>query len=155
MIKEYESSLKWQDIKDSPPMSVEIETISTCNRKCDYCPVSKLAGRKTKLPEDIFFSLIDNLFEMGFIGQIGTAMLCEPLLDSRTIKLFAYVRKVMPYVKTHLVTNGDLLTYDKCKELLDNSFTSIRITEHDDEYDKYDEIAAFVNDYPQSLLSQR
>lgn len=117
------------------PIDIQIETISYCNRSCDYCPVSLIPKEKMKLmPEETFYKLIDELDELGFTGTIGTAVLCEPLMDKRTIKLFAYARNKLPGSKIHLATNGDLLTKKKIIELLDKSFSTIRITNHEKEF---------------------
>lgn len=150
-IREYKYSHNWDDIKFSLPTQIEIETISTCTRNCSYCPVSKFESSHHLMPEPQFKAIIDELADVGFIGNIGTAVLCEPLMDKRCIKLFSYAREKLPHSKIHLATNGDLLTPSKCAELLDSAFSTIRITQHDPEYKHEQEIGAFLKENPRYL----
>lgn len=95
------------------------------------------------MPSEMFRQIIDDLAAMGFTGTIGTAVLCGPLLDKRILELFSYARQKLPGSKIHLATNGDALTAERCRELLEHAFTTIRITEHDDVFMREDEFRAF------------
>ena len=147
-IQEFMYTPVWREF--APPSHIEIEIISTCNRQCIYCPVAVLESHtRDLLPENLFHELIDSLVSMGFTGTIGTAVLCEPLLDRRCVELFSYARSRLPGSKIHLATNGDALTPKLITELLSRAFTTIRITEHDPVHKKADVIAAFLRQHPE------
>ena len=92
-IKEFQYDQSWDEVKSSPPATVTIETISTCNRTCHYCPQSfkSFVDRKQyKMEEDLFRKIIDDLYDFGFHGTIDTAFVSEPLMDKRFVRLFSY-----------------------------------------------------------------
>jgi hypothetical protein len=147
-IKEFQYAQFWDEVKSSPPAAVTIETISTCNRTCHYCPQSfkSFVDRKQyKMEEDLFRKIIDDLYDFGFHGTIDTAFVSEPLMDKRFVRLFSYAREKLPGSNITLTTNGDLLTAEKLKVLLDNCVTFVRITQHDQSgYSQEQEISDFL-----------
>lgn len=138
----------WEKINQRPS-SVSIETISNCNRTCSYCPQSKFDRSGTKLSTDVFKNVIDELAEWGFSGTFEPGWLGEPLLDVRIFDLASYARQKLPKAKIHLTTNGDALTPQKLKILLDDCFHTIRITQHDATFEKEEEVRNFLEEYPQ------
>ena len=147
-IKEFQYDQSWDEVKSSPPATVTIETISTCNRTCHYCPQSfkSFVDRKQyKMEEDLFRKIIDDLYDFGFHGTIDTAFVSAPLMDKRFVRLFSYARDKLPGSNITLTTNGDLLTAEKLKVLLDNCVTFVRITQHDRSgYSQEQEISEFL-----------
>jgi hypothetical protein len=148
LIKDFLYDKTWENVKDNLPSHIEIETVSKCNRSCSYCPVSKLNDSFYLMPEEQFKSIIDDLARAGYTGNLGTAVLCEPLLDKRCLKLFSYAKEKLPHSKIHLATNGDLLKPDRIPDLLDKAFTTIRITQHDAEFKHEKELGDFLSKNP-------
>ncbi len=98
---------------------VEIETNSRCNRGCHYCPVAVDPRPAHEMSEELFASILDQLAAMGFRGRFSPHFFGEPLLDPRLPKLLAEARKRLPKARLVIYTNGDALTPQKARALLD------------------------------------
>ena len=99
---------------------VEIETINRCNGKCSFCPVSVKHDIRKKMimSDELFKKIIDDLAELKYDGKIALFSNGEPMLDPQIIERHAYMREKLPLARTHLFTNGTLLTLDKFKKLI-------------------------------------
>lgn len=99
---------------------VEIETINRCNGKCSFCPVSVKHDIRKKMimSDELFKKIIDDLAELKYDGKIALFSNGEPMLDPNIIDRHAYMRKKLPLARTHLFTNGTLLTLDKFIKLI-------------------------------------
>ena len=101
---------------------IEIETYNRCNGGCDFCPVSvKNETRKECLmQEEVFEKIISELADLEYSGCIALFSNNEPFLDNRMTDFCRQVRKKLPKAKTHLFTNGTVLTLSKFKEVIDD-----------------------------------
>lgn len=99
---------------------IEIETVNRCNGVCGFCPVNKNADTRPykKMEEELFYSIIHQLENLNYRGKIALFSNNEPFLDERIIKFQKYMREHLPYARTHLCTNGTLLTIDKFLEII-------------------------------------
>ena len=111
--------------------TVEIETISTCNRKCVYCPNHSYERPAGLMEEAVFFKLIDELADIGFSGTLSPHFYGEPLLDKRLERFIADARARLPKVYIELFTNGDYLTGDRFGKLVEAGVDMFRVTLHD------------------------
>lgn len=113
---------------------VVIETSSGCNRRCSYCPNSKfdrgLMKNDKKMEKELFYKIIDELFELKWFGQMQFHLYNEPLLDERLPDLVKYSRLKLPNSSIVIYTNGDYLTIDLYNKLVESGVTGFVITEH-------------------------
>jgi MoaA/NifB/PqqE/SkfB family radical SAM enzyme len=116
--------------RNNPPDAVEIETTTICNRKCVYCPNSKISRPQTSMDKATFKKIIDSLAEIGFSGRISPHFYGEPLMDERLPELIKYTRGKLPKAHIKLFSNGDLLTVEKYKELCDTGINVFRVSQH-------------------------
>jgi len=84
------------------------------------------------MDEKLFYRIIDELHEIGFLGRFSPHFYGEPLLDKRIIKFIAYTRNKLPRVLIKLFTNGDMLTYELYKKLIAAGVDVFRIAQHDE-----------------------
>ncbi|MHB8064381.1 MAG: SPASM domain-containing protein [Ruminiclostridium sp.] len=93
---------------------IEIETLNKCNGVCSFCPVNKkIDPREEKLmTREMYESIILQLKEMNYRGNLSTFSNNEPLLDSRIVELNEYARKQLPNAHIHMFSNGTLFTLD-------------------------------------------
>lgn len=104
---------------------LEIETCSTCNRKCPTClrqsypDMDRVADRfsRNEMSEQVFQSIVDQAAALGFRGTVCLQHYNEPLLDRRLSRLAGYVRSKGVFGRILFYTNGDLLTEDQMREL--------------------------------------
>ena len=113
---------------------VYIETIASCNRKCPYCPNSKsdrgsLENRK-KMEVKLFHKIINELSELGWIGELLLHFYGEPLLDERLPDFVSYAKSRLPGSPIAIYTNGDFLTVDLYKKLVKSGVTDFLVTQH-------------------------
>jgi cyclic pyranopterin phosphate synthase len=115
---------------------LNIEINSSCNRRCNYCPNSVyergLIKNEKLMEEYVFNKIIDELAEIKFSGRISPQFYGEPLLDKRLIRFMEYARKKLPKAKLVLISNGDYLTIEIFKKLVDIGINNFLITQHDE-----------------------
>lgn len=98
---------------------IEVETDSRCNRSCYYCPVAVDRRPAHKMSVELFTDIVDQLAEMNFHGRFSPHFYGEPLLDRRLPDLVGIVRTKLPKAQVVVYTNGDLLSPEKARALLD------------------------------------
>ena len=101
--------------------SLEIETLNRCNSDCSFCPVNrKLDPRpRSVMDEDLFNSIIAQLADLQYKGDIGLFSNNEPLLDKRIVDFCKIAKQKIPTINhLHLSTNGKLLTIELFEDLM-------------------------------------
>ncbi|MDD5016023.1 MAG: SPASM domain-containing protein [Atribacterota bacterium] len=115
---------------------LDIEINTNCNRRCSYCPnsVSERSSKKNEklMPEETYRKIINELADINFNGRISPSLYGEPLLEKRLNKFIKYTRKKLPKVKIVILTNGDYLTIDIFKELIESGTNEFMVTQHDE-----------------------
>lgn len=117
---------------------IEIETINRCNGRCSFCPVNRTNdSRPYKLMSDkMFYSIIQQLHDLNYTGQIDLFSNNEPLLDKRIVKFCSHTREDVPKAFLVLYTNGTLLTVETFIGLM-KSLDSLIIDNYVDNLDDY------------------
>lgn len=114
--------------------SVEFENITTCNRRCSYCPNSiydrGLIKNKKIMNETLFKKIVDELASFNFDGRVSPVFFGEPLLDERLTVWTAYMRKKLPNATIIIHSNGDFLTLGLHDNLVKSGVDLFVITEH-------------------------
>lgn len=114
---------------------IQIETCNRCNNDCPFCPANR--NNDTRKPrfmdEELFYSIIDQLYAMDYHGTISLFSNNEPLLDGRILKFVEYARKCLPNAIHYLYTNGILLNAEKFSALVKNLDVLI-IDNYDDNF---------------------
>lgn len=112
--------------------SVEIESISICNRKCSFCPVAYDPRPREIMTNEIFNKIITELKELNFKGEIAFSGYGEPLLDEKLEERVEKIKKELGS-SVEIVTNGDFLTYERFKRLISEGVNVFRLSQHDKE----------------------
>ena len=110
--------------------TVCIETTSICNRRCSYCPNVDHYRGDHYMSIKLIHKIIDELAQMNYLGKICPHFYGEPLIDKRLPEIISYTKKKLPKSKITIYSNGDLLTVDLFKELIQRGVTAFDITEH-------------------------
>ena len=109
------------------PLSVAIETDTSCTRKCDYCPGGREIG---SLDESLFQSVIEDLKNWGYKGNITLQGYYEPLIDERLEDFSQIIKKNLPETYLFIPTNGDLLDSSRIEKLIESGVDEIRVSIH-------------------------
>jgi MoaA/NifB/PqqE/SkfB family radical SAM enzyme len=98
--------------------SIEIETLNRCNNDCSFCPVNWKRDPRplSVMDEKLFNSLIAQLADLQYEGDVSLFSNNEPLLDRRIVDLCKIAKQKIPTAHFFLFTNGKLLT----RELFEN-----------------------------------
>jgi MoaA/NifB/PqqE/SkfB family radical SAM enzyme len=107
---------------------VMLETSTTCNAKCKFCPTNRL--KPEIMPQTLFYKIINDLAQMNFSGKILPYNRNEPLTDPFIFERLRYIREKLPKSKIFFSTNGFLLNEDKIEKLLDLQPIDLRISIH-------------------------
>jgi radical SAM protein with 4Fe4S-binding SPASM domain len=112
-------------------IQVHIETNSVCTRSCHQCifGIKKVPAKYMASP--LFFTIIDQLVEMRFVGRISLFELNEPLTDKRIYDFTKYVSYVLPDCYQLLVTNGDILNRERMDTLFASGLDLLGINSYD------------------------
>ncbi len=110
------------------PVKIELETNSSCTRKCSYCPIDP--NDKTVLETEVFHSVIDQLRDWGYQGILSPHTYNEPLTDKRIFNFLTYISKNLPNAEIVLLTNGDLLSQKTVERLVDIGVSRIYVSLH-------------------------
>ena len=99
---------------------VEIETFNRCNEQCSFCPVNINEPQRPMalMQETIFKKIINELVELNFTGNLNLFSNNEPFLDSRIFSFAKYAYEKLPSAKKKIMTNGSVLTIEKCEHIL-------------------------------------
>jgi len=91
---------------------VYIEPHSQCNRKCWFCPNSKIDrhSRLDMMENDIFIKVVTELAEIDYDGDLSFSLYNEPLMDKDICSKIKIAREMLPNAMIHFNTNGDFLT---------------------------------------------
>ena len=99
---------------------IEIETFNRCNEKCSFCPVNINEPQRpiALMHETLFKKIIDELVELKFTGNLNLYSNNEPFLDSRIFSFAKYTFEKLPLARKKIMTNGSVLTIEKCERIL-------------------------------------
>lgn len=102
------------------PLVVNLETINRCNSTCEFCTANIHAEKRPfmRMPEEIYYSIIDQLSEWGYEGHLTLYGNNEPWLDKRIVEFHKYAREKLPKAFIFMSTNGLLLDIDKVKSII-------------------------------------
>lgn len=118
---------------------LEIETHSTCNRRCPWCIRNSIPDKETTrswfetniLETEDFVRILDQALDMGFHGEVCLSHYNEPLMDERIIDL-ANTTRSRGFSRVFMCSNADFLTEELARQL-DGVLNDIGITLYMDE----------------------
>ncbi len=137
---------------------IEIETTTACNLRCPYCPVSTHYRGAHFMDEELFKKIIDDLAAVNYRGRIHPNWYGEPLLDKRLPSLIEYTKANVPLAEVRIFTNGELLTIDRLKTLIEAGADIFTITHHTDAMpDNLRHVLEYVSETPalQEMVTYR
>ena len=120
---------------------INLETVNRCNGKCAFCPANVRDEKRPlkKMEDSLFQTIVSQLDDMKWKGQIFLNVNNEPLIDLNIIDKARILRERLgKHVEISMITNGTLLTEEKLKELacyldticINNYSTCYALTDH-------------------------
>lgn len=109
------------------PLAIVLESSNQCNANCTMCPREDLPRKQEIMDLDLFKKIIldaknigVDIFQLSFFG--------EALLDPNLVVKIKHIFNLIPEAWVQIVTNGDLLTNEKSKDLLEAGISEIRVS---------------------------
>jgi len=138
---------------------VEFNIIGTCNRNCNFCPVSNpdvYTKTTDGLELELFEKIVRELQVINYEGKILFSAFSEPLLHKEVEKLISIAKKYLPNIRLEMVSNGDLLTSKKLKKLYEAGLDTINISMYDGKHQiEYFEKIRLEADVPKDVVVTR
>lgn len=113
-------------IKDFGFHVVQIEVTNRCNMACSFCPLPIREAPLRDIAHGDTFQLLDTLAKIGGIDFVAFHQFGEPLLYPRIWECIDRCRDLG--LRSHLVTNGLLLTERNIAKLLEHPPDILRIS---------------------------
>jgi len=116
---------------------IAIETSSYCNRKCKSCPVSIFPREKRFMSNKTFNNIIINLTCLNYSGIIHLHLYNEPLADPTIVEKCRIISKSLPNAQLMMNSNGDLLTVDLLKHLVEAGLKELYVSQYQGRISKH------------------
>ncbi len=113
------------------PSWIELSLIDTCNRKCSFCPKSDdtiAPDTHQKMEDALISKLCSDLKEINFEGAFCLCGYGEPLLHKNHLSI---INKLGDVGQVEIITNGDVLTEKKMKEIYKSKASKLLISLYD------------------------
>lgn len=122
---------KVQLLEDIPLFSwVDINLTELCNRKCVFCPradEAKYPNQTLHISLELVKKISQELKEINYEGSIVFAGFGEPMMHPDFLKIISLFKNV----RMEIVTNGDFLSINKIKALIESGVSLICISMYD------------------------
>ncbi len=113
--------------------NVNIEISSYCNRKCQYCPISKVDRFSTNkvLPEPVFDKILSDLARIDYDREVSLNLYNEPTADRELLLArIAAIRKALPKSTIYFSSNGDYLDREYLAAMVAAGLSKLYVTLH-------------------------
>lgn len=130
-------------------LGVFIDTVLTCNYRCQMCYLSNEEERKKRrsgrLTDEQLEAIAHSIFHRALKLQIGCA--AEPTMDLKGALRLVQLGKQygVPYIS--LTSNGALLKYDKLRELVKAGLDELTISLHGIHRETYQNLMGPTSDF--------
>ena len=100
------------------PRQGSIETATTCNAHCDFCPQHNLARTGHVMPLPLLAKVFNEIATWPVYNlEVALNGMNEPLTDKHMGSTLNLISERLPHIPVYFVTNGNLLTDDMIRRL--------------------------------------
>jgi MoaA/NifB/PqqE/SkfB family radical SAM enzyme len=112
------------------PLLIQLQTNSTCNGHCVYCPYHEISS---KLPQGVmdkvlFKKIADEIARWNGLKKVALMLQNEPLLDTNIFEHIRYIKSRNPEITLATVTNGTLLQPEMVDRLCASGLDELTIS---------------------------
>jgi len=118
-----------RDLFKKSVFMVEVEVFSYCNRRCWFCPNSKIDRHSTNhfMKPETYSAIMDSLASIAYDRMVTYSRYNEPLSDRIILDRLSEASAKLPRAMLHLNTNGDYLTKAYLEDLYNAGLRSMNI----------------------------
>jgi|10_taG_2_1085330.scaffolds.fasta_scaffold00094_35 radical SAM protein with 4Fe4S-binding SPASM domain len=119
-------------------MHVEINPVEVCNRRCSFCPrsdPSRYPNQNKHINSSTVHNLCQGLKDIEYKNVIEICGFGEPLLHEDFLNLVKIINSYnIDFSNFNIITNGDFLSSDIIKSLVEHGIDNIIINLYDGEH---------------------
>jgi len=108
------------------PCFIQLETVTKCNAKCPFCPQNEIVRDPARMPDDTWKKIVDDTRGWGVTYR--PFLTNEPFVDKRQAEITRYIKQNDPTARVEYNTNGELLTAELGRELLEAGVDIMRFS---------------------------
>ncbi len=119
-------SARWRMPYAEKPKYIQLETVTVCNAKCKFCPQHEIRRTPPRMPDETWKKIVDDTRGMGIVYR--PFLTNEPFVDKRQVEICRYIKRNDPTAKVEYNSNGELLTEEVGRALLDAGVDIMRFS---------------------------
>ncbi len=117
---------RWRMPFAEAPRFIQLETVTVCNAKCPFCPQHEIQRKPPRMPDETWKKVVDDTRGLGIVYR--PFLTNEPFVDKRQVEICRYIKSNDPTAQVEYNTNGELLTEELSRELLDAGVDIMRFS---------------------------
>jgi radical SAM protein with 4Fe4S-binding SPASM domain len=120
ILSEHAQFLSMRNKYSEFPSVIQLETLSTCNAACLFCPYPAMDRKGEKMPDELLYKLLRDLKDIPRDHQFTLAFhhISEPFLDKRFKANVEWCQEHLPNANITVTTNGAALNEANVRFLL-------------------------------------
>ena len=108
------------------PRYIQLETVTKCNAECPFCPQHEIVRSPARMPEATWKKIVDDTRGWGVTYR--PFLTNEPFVDKRQAEITRYIKENDPTARVEYNTNGELMTEDLGRALLEAGVDIVRFS---------------------------
>ena len=125
-LQDLSKGARWRMPYTRRPKFIQMETVTKCNAKCPFCPQHEIARDPARMPEETWKKIVDDTRGWGITYR--PFLTNEPFVDKRQPEIVRYIKENDPTARVEFNTNGELMTEDLGRELLEAGVDIMRFS---------------------------
>lgn len=121
-----ESGARWRMPFSSQPRFIQMETVTKCNARCDFCPQNEIVRNPGRMPDTTWQKIVDDTRGLGITYR--PFLTNEPFMDKRQPEIVRYIKENDPTARVEFNTNGELVTEEMGIALLEAGVDIMRFS---------------------------
>ncbi len=120
------SAAGWNMPYAEKPTFIQMETVTKCNAKCEFCPQNEIVRDPARMPQETWQKIVDDTRGMGITYR--PFLTNEPFVDNRMPEIVRYIKDNDPTARVEFNTNGELVTEQMGIDLLEAGVDIMRFS---------------------------
>jgi len=117
---------RWKMPYAQRPKYIQLETVTKCNAKCEFCPQNEIFRDPARMPEATWKKIVDDTRGQGITYR--PFLTNEPFVDNRMPEIVRYIKDNDPTATVEFNTNGELVTEKMGADLLEAGVDIMRFS---------------------------
>ncbi|MFN2370717.1 MAG: radical SAM/SPASM domain-containing protein [Candidatus Krumholzibacteriia bacterium] len=117
---------RWRMPYAARPRFIQLETVTKCNAECPFCPQHEIRRDPARMPDATWQKIVDDTRGWGVTYR--PFLTNEPFVDKRQAGITRYIKQNDPTARVEYNTNGELMTEQLGRDLLEAGVDIIRFS---------------------------